>query len=204
VAFVAVNAEQAEDWNGASGREFIEQRDRHERMLGRLRARLLAAAQIQDGENILDIGCACGETTIPAARATPSGHALGADFSRIQVAEARRLAVCAGVANASFEVADAQVHPFQAGAFDVALSSLGVMFFDDPAAPGRAQPGTSRRADRAGPGPPGAVRIAGWRDHARRGLGGHGTSSMNRPVQALGRPGDAGCGDRDAEGFTRD
>ena len=25
---MAVNAEQAEDWNGASGREFIEQRDR--------------------------------------------------------------------------------------------------------------------------------------------------------------------------------
>ena len=134
VAFVTVNAEQAEDWNGASGREFIEQRDRHERMLGRLRARLLAAAQIQDGENILDIGCGCGDTTIPAARATPSGHALGADFSRIQVTEARRLAACAGVANARFEIADAQVHPFRAGAFDVVLSSLGVMFFDDPAA----------------------------------------------------------------------
>jgi hypothetical protein len=34
VAFVVVNAEQAEDWNGASGREFIEQRERHEQMLG--------------------------------------------------------------------------------------------------------------------------------------------------------------------------
>jgi hypothetical protein len=44
------------------------------------------------------------------------------------------LAACAGVANARFEVAGAQVHQFQAGAFDVVLSSLGVMFFDDPAA----------------------------------------------------------------------
>jgi hypothetical protein len=35
VSFVAVNEEQAEDWNGASGREFIGQRERHERMLGR-------------------------------------------------------------------------------------------------------------------------------------------------------------------------
>ena len=131
---MAVNAEQAEDWNGASGREFIEQRGRHEQMLGRLRARLLAAAQIQDGENVLDVGCGCGEMTILAARATRSGHALGADFSRIQVAEARRLAAAAGVANARFEVADAQVHPFGAGIFDVVLSSLGVMFFDDPAA----------------------------------------------------------------------
>ena len=134
MAFVVVNAEQAEDWNGASGREFIEQRERHEQMLGRLRARLLAAARIQDGENVLDIGCGCGDVTILAARATRSGYALGADFSRIQVAEARRLTARAGVANARFEVADAQVHPFGTGVFDLALSSFGVMFFDDPAA----------------------------------------------------------------------
>jgi SAM-dependent methyltransferase len=134
VAVVVVNAEQAEDWNGASGREFIEQRERHEQMLGRLRARLLAAARIQDGESILDIGCGCGDTTIPAARATRSGYVLGADISRVQLAEARRLAAAAGVANARFEVADAQVHPFQAGAFDLVLSSFGLMFFDDPAA----------------------------------------------------------------------
>ena len=134
MAFVAVNADQSEDWNGASGREFIEQRERHERMLGRLKARLLPAAQIQDGENVLDIGCGCGDVTILAARATGSGRALGADFSRIQIAEARRLAAAAGVANVRFEVADAQVHAFGAGVFDVLLSSLGVMFFDDPAA----------------------------------------------------------------------
>ena len=79
-------------------------------------------------------GCGCGDVTILAARATRSGHALGADFSRILVAEARRLAAAAGTANAGFEVADVQVHPFGAGIFDVVLSSFGVMFFDDPAA----------------------------------------------------------------------
>ena len=134
MAFVAVNAEQAEAWNGASGRHFIEQRERHERMRGRLTARLLAAAQIQDGENVLDVGCGCGDVTILAARAAGSGQALGADLSRIQVAEARRLAAAAGVANARFEVADVQVHPFGAGVFDVVLSNFGLMFFDDPAA----------------------------------------------------------------------
>jgi SAM-dependent methyltransferase len=134
VSLVAVNAEQAEAWNGASGRYFIEQRERHERMRLRLTARLLAGARIEDAENVLDIGCGCGDTTIVAARATGSGHALGADLSTIQVAEARRLAASAGVTNASFEVADAQVHPFQAGIFDVVLSNFGVMFFDDPAA----------------------------------------------------------------------
>jgi SAM-dependent methyltransferase len=134
VAFVAVNAEQSEAWNGASGRHFIEQRERHERMRGGLTARLLAAAQIQDGENVLDIGCGCGDATILAARAAGSGRALGADLSGIQVAEARRLAAAAGVTNARFEVADVQVHPFPAGNFDVVLSNFGVMFFDDPAA----------------------------------------------------------------------
>ncbi len=134
VATRAVNAERAEEWNGAWGRDFIEQRERHERMLGRLWARLLAAAAIQDGEYVLGIGCGCGATTILAARASGSGHVLGADFSRIQVAEARRLGAAAGVANARFEIADAQVHPFGAGVFDVVISSFGVMYFDDLAA----------------------------------------------------------------------
>ena len=155
MAFVAVNVEQAEDWNGASGREFIEQRERHERVLGRLRARLLAVAAIQDGECVLDVGCGCGETTILAARAAGSGYAQGADFSRIQVAEARRLAAAGGVANARFEVADAQVHPFGAGIFDVVVSSFGVMFFDDPAAAF----GNLRKALRRG----GRLAFACWR-----------------------------------------
>jgi SAM-dependent methyltransferase len=131
---VAVNTEQAEAWNGASGRHFVEERERHERMRSRLTARLLAGARIEDGESVLDIGCGCGDVTILAARATSSGHALGADLSLMQVAEARRLAARAGVTNARFEVADAQVHPFQAGSFDLVLSNFGVMFFDDPAA----------------------------------------------------------------------
>ena len=194
MAVVAVNVEQAEDWNGASGREFIEQRERHERMLGRLKARLLAAARIQDGESVLDAGCGCGDTTILAARAAGCGHAVGADFSRIQVAEARRLAACAGVANARFEVADVQVHKFGAGAFDVVLSSFGVMFFDDPAAAF----GNLRKALRGS----GRLAFACWRTRAenpvfttgfaeaaavlypapasRRGLASHRASCMNR------------------------
>jgi SAM-dependent methyltransferase len=254
---MAVNADQAGAWNGASGRHFIEQRERYARMRARLTARLLASARIKDGENVLDIGCGCGETTILAARAAGSGQALGADLSRIQVAEARRLTAAAGVANARFQVVDAQVHAFQAGIFDVVLSNFGVMFFDDPAAafanlrkalrrggrlaflcwrtrdenplfsigfdeaaavlglrelpePGAPlsfaatgrvgallggagfggiefskadEPMLIRRADQAGPGPPGGIRNPRWRDHARRGLASHGASGMNRPCR---------------------
>ena len=112
---MTANAEQAEGWNGATGRHFIEQHDHGVQMRGRLTARLLAAARIQDGERVLDVGCGCGDVTIRAARAAGRGHVLGADFSRIQVAEARRLAACAGVANARFEVTDVQVYPFKSG-----------------------------------------------------------------------------------------
>src|ERR1700743_2487808 len=90
VSPVTVNAEQAEAWNGASGRHFIEQRERHERMRSRLTARLLDGAAVQDGERVLDVGCGCGDVTILAARAARGGHALGADLSQIQVQEARR------------------------------------------------------------------------------------------------------------------
>ncbi|MFI9444762.1 class I SAM-dependent methyltransferase [Streptomyces avermitilis] len=39
-----------------------------------------------------------------------------------------------GIANASFTRGDVQVYPFEAGAFDVAISRYGVMFFADPLA----------------------------------------------------------------------
>jgi SAM-dependent methyltransferase len=50
------------------------------------------------------------------------------------IALARRLAAGQGIANARFEQADAQVHPFPARSFDAAISRTGTMFFADPAA----------------------------------------------------------------------
>jgi SAM-dependent methyltransferase len=44
------------------------------------------------------------------------------------------LAADAGVDNVAFVQADAQVYPLPPAAFDVLISSFGVMFFDDPAA----------------------------------------------------------------------
>jgi ubiquinone/menaquinone biosynthesis C-methylase UbiE len=39
-----------------------------------------------------------------------------------------------GLTNATFEQADAQVHPFGEAAFDAAISRFGIMFFADPVA----------------------------------------------------------------------
>ena len=47
------------------------------------------------------------------------------------IAEARLRAAAAGIVNATFEQADAQVHPFALGAADVVMSKFGAMFFAD-------------------------------------------------------------------------
>jgi SAM-dependent methyltransferase len=50
------------------------------------------------------------------------------------IACARERARAEGLANVSFEQADAQVYPFEAQAFDLAISRFGAMFFADPVA----------------------------------------------------------------------
>ena len=47
---------------------------------------------------------------------------------------ARTDARAKGIDNLAFIEADAQVHPFAEGGFDILFSRFGVMFFDDPAA----------------------------------------------------------------------
>ncbi|MFI8519965.1 class I SAM-dependent methyltransferase [Streptomyces sp. NPDC085481] len=69
----------------------------------------------------------------PAGRAG-SGRALGLDLSAPMLARARESARREDIGNATFEQGDAQVHTFAPGAFDVAISRFGVMFFADPVA----------------------------------------------------------------------
>ena len=128
------NATQMESWNGEYGQHFVEERARLDRMLEPHTERLLAAAAIQPADEVLDVGCGCGETTIRAARAAGGGRTLGADLSVVMLAEARDLAEREHADNVRFERVDVQTHPFAEAGFDIALSRFGVMFFDDPQA----------------------------------------------------------------------
>jgi ubiquinone/menaquinone biosynthesis C-methylase UbiE len=129
------NTAQAQRWNGESGRQWIAHRERHVAVRERLTPRLFHGAGIEPGDRVLDIGCGCGETTIAAARAAgPEGSAFGLDLSGPMLDVARRLATEAGVPNVQFVVGDAQVYPLTRAHHDVAISSFGVMFFDDPVA----------------------------------------------------------------------
>jgi SAM-dependent methyltransferase len=142
------NTDQASSWDGPEGDYWRKNEARYNRMLRVYSERLLAAARIQSGERVLDVGCGCGDSSCAAARAASPGAVLGGDLSAGMLARARERAAAEGLRNLSFEQADAQVHPFAAEAFDVILSRFGVMFFADPLAAfrnlGRALPRDGR------------------------------------------------------------
>jgi ubiquinone/menaquinone biosynthesis C-methylase UbiE len=158
------NAAQAQRWNGESGRYWIAHRERHLAGHRHLLPHLFDAAAISAGERVLDVGCGCGATTIAAARAArpaagagslarlpsggESGTAVGLDLSGPMLDVARSLAARAGVANVRFVRGDAQLCPLRQGAYDVLISSFGVMFFDDPAAAFMSMAATLRRRGR--------------------------------------------------------
>jgi SAM-dependent methyltransferase len=129
------NVDQAAAWDGDEGTGWAKDWERYDASVRAYREPMLAAASITDGERVLDVGCGNGQSSRDAARATPTGAVLGADLSAAMLEQARRQAEAERVHNVEFVQADAQVHPFPAGAFDLAISRFGSMFFvDKPAA----------------------------------------------------------------------
>ncbi|MEO3930102.1 class I SAM-dependent methyltransferase [Micromonosporaceae bacterium B7E4] len=129
-----VNTAQAQAWNGYEGEHWAAHDDRYDAVNSGFNEYLLEAAGIGERDRILDVGCGNGQLTRLAAGRAPLGYATGVDLSAPMLARARARAAAELVPNVSFEQGDAQVHPFQEGAFDVAVSRFGVMFFADPVA----------------------------------------------------------------------
>jgi SAM-dependent methyltransferase len=119
-------------WNGDDGRHWVDFQERYDAMMGRLTPYLLRAIAVADTDDVLDVGCGCGETSLLAARAASSGSVLGVDLSAAMLERAGERARAAGVSNVEFVRADAQNHAFPDAAFDVVMSRFGVMFFADP------------------------------------------------------------------------
>ncbi len=129
------NTDQYDAWNGDSGRRWVSDPDRRDRVIAAVGDALLEVAGLRSGERVLDIGCGCGATSFAAARAVePAGEVVGIDLSEPMLAVARARSEDAQVRNAAFIQADAQVHSFEGLAFDAAISRFGTMFFVDPAA----------------------------------------------------------------------
>ena len=129
------NEAQREYWNTAPGRRWVTLQESFDRSFQEMTALLTAAAGIQPGEAVLDVGCGSGATTLEAARRTgPGGRATGVDVSEPLLNLARERTAAAGLANVELLLADAQTHAFGPEEFDILVSRLGLMFFDAPVA----------------------------------------------------------------------
>ena len=93
---------------------------------------LRRAVSVRLHDHVLDIGCGTEQTTRQAARAARAGSALGVNVSAPAIERARELARAEGLGNVAFEHANAQIHRFAQGHFDLAISRFGTMFFEDP------------------------------------------------------------------------
>lgn len=115
-------------WNGPVGMHWAAHSERYDAMLAPFDAPLLDAAAITAGDRVVDIGCGSGHTTRSAALRAPGVRVTGVDISAPLLERARTLTELPHV---SYELGDAQVHPFEPGGYDVAISRGGVMFFAD-------------------------------------------------------------------------
>lgn len=121
------NQAQIEFWNGPTARAWVESQQRMDQLLAALSARALGRAAPRSGEQVLDIGCGCGDTSL--AIADLGAHVTGVDVSAPMLALARQRGAARD--DVIFIEADASSHPFER-AFDLAFSRFGVMFFADP------------------------------------------------------------------------
>ena len=90
---------------------------------------VVRSARIRAGERVLDVACGTGNTTL-AARAREA-VVTGLDLTPELLAVGRRRAEEAGYADIAWKEGDAEKLPFADGAFDVVVSSCGLMFAPD-------------------------------------------------------------------------
>ena len=131
ISVAPANAEQLRAWDGDEGAYWATHAEYFDRSALPFHHRLLAAAAIHEHDRVLDIGCGTGQTTLRAARSAAAGSVLGIDLSSPMLAYARQRAADGHLENVSFLQADAQIHPFDPDAFDVAISNTGATFFGD-------------------------------------------------------------------------
>ncbi len=125
------NAEQIEFWNGEAGAKWTDFNPQLDRMLAPLSAVVIDRAAPATGEQVLDVGCGCGATTVELARrVAPGGAVTGVDVSTPMLAMARQRAADEALA-VTLVNADAETHALPEAAFDLAFSRFGVMFFND-------------------------------------------------------------------------
>ena len=130
----SANNEQAEFWAGLAP-TWVEIEDQLEQVSGLPGEIAMVRLGVQSGQQVVDLGCGTGRTTLELARrVAPTGRAVGVDIAAEMLVRARQHAVEARVDNVEFLQADVQADDMGERRFDAAYSRFGVMFYTDPVA----------------------------------------------------------------------
>ena len=134
IRVVENNVEATEAWNGPLFDIWIQYRDIVAEGLREHGESAIASNPPREGDNVLDIGCGLGDTTVRLAELVGSGgHAHGVDVAERMIETAIKEAAEAGLQNVSFAACDVEVTRFDQ-TFDYAFSRMGTMFFANPVA----------------------------------------------------------------------
>ena len=127
-----VNKNQKDFWSGKGGDIWVERQNVMDTMLSPLGEAALNKLNFNEEENVLDIGCGCGHTTLNIAkRIGPSGNVTGLDISEPMLKRAKESAVEMSITNTSFKCVDVQTEDLGDQIYSAAFSRFGVMFFED-------------------------------------------------------------------------
>ena len=127
-----VNKNQKDFWSGKGGDIWVDRQNAMDTMLSPLGEAALNKLNFNEEENVLDIGCGCGHTTLNIAkRIEPLGNVTGLDISEPMLERAKESAVEMSITNTSFKCVDVQTEDLGDQIYSAAFSRFGVMFFED-------------------------------------------------------------------------
>ena len=127
-----VNKNQKDFWAGKGGDIWVERQNAMDTMLSPLGEAALNKLNFNEEENVLDIGCGCGHTTLNIAKKIgPSGIVTGLDISEPMLKRAKESAFEMSITNTLFKCVDVQTEDLGDQIYSAAFSRFGVMFFED-------------------------------------------------------------------------
>jgi ubiquinone/menaquinone biosynthesis C-methylase UbiE len=132
--------------------------------LASAQSRMLEFADLQPGEQVLDVGCGTGLVTFDAAAAVgEGGEVVGTDISSVMIERATQLGKSRGLGQCRFLRSDAEsIGSLGDDSFDAAICALGLMYFPDPIACLREMRRVTRPGGRLAAAVWGARKNCGW------------------------------------------